>query len=240
MEERNRYDEKLEHILREASVVFAEKGYHQASIRDIAAATGVSLSGLYYYFSSKEELLFLIQNHCFETILQRLERDLEEADTPLDRLRTLVRNHLRFFVNNMAEMKVLSHEAESLSGEYQRRIKKLKRAYTGEVYRILESLAPEEGDEGKEGPEAGGNEEAAAGDVEGGGRGGMDLRVAVFGLFGMMNWVYTWYRPERDVPVDRLVEEILHLFLHGYLEGLRRGNVPQSAAGDESSIWARS
>ncbi|MEX0979486.1 MAG: helix-turn-helix domain-containing protein, partial [Gemmatimonadota bacterium] len=95
MDERPTYDEKLARILRESAAVFAEKGYHRASIRDIAAATGVSLSGLYYYFSSKEELLFLIQEHCFGTILERLREDLERVSRPQDRLRLLVRNHLR-------------------------------------------------------------------------------------------------------------------------------------------------
>ena len=46
-EARTAYDEKLESILRASAAIFAEKGYHQASIRDIARATRVSLSGLY-------------------------------------------------------------------------------------------------------------------------------------------------------------------------------------------------
>ena len=45
----------------------------------------------------------------------------------------------------------------------------------------------------------------------------LNPRVATFALFGMINWVYTWYKPGRDVPLDRLVEELMQLFLHGYL-----------------------
>ena len=86
MHEREGYDEKLSRILRIAAETFAERGYHQASIRDIAAATGVSLSGLYYYFRSKEELLFLIQDHVFGEILDRASRALSEveAESPED------------------------------------------------------------------------------------------------------------------------------------------------------------
>jgi AcrR family transcriptional regulator len=101
---RTAYDEKLESILRAAAAIFAEKGYHQASIRDIARATRVSLSGLYYYFTSKEELLFLIQDHAFGTLEDTLERLLEGVTDPHRRLRLLVENHLRYFVGNMAEM----------------------------------------------------------------------------------------------------------------------------------------
>ena len=100
-ESRSRYDEKVALILRTAASIFADKGYHQASIRDISRATGLSLSGLYYYFSSKEELLFLIQDHCFGTILENLEELLTGVDEPRERLRLLIDNHLRFFVGNM-------------------------------------------------------------------------------------------------------------------------------------------
>ena len=71
--ERPRFDEKLALILRTAAAIFADKGYHRASIRDISRATGISLSGLYHYFDSKETLLFLIQDHCFGTVLDNLE-----------------------------------------------------------------------------------------------------------------------------------------------------------------------
>src|SRR5688572_31850165 len=106
VEARRTYDDKLARILRTAAAIFAEKGYHQASIRDIARATGVSLSGLYYYFNSKEELLFLIQDHAFGTLLANLEGLLEGEAQPLRRLRILMENHLRYFIANQAEMKV--------------------------------------------------------------------------------------------------------------------------------------
>ncbi len=185
------YDAKLESILRTAARIFAEKGYHQASIRDIARETGVSLSGLYYYFSSKEELLFLIQDHAFGTLEDTMERLLAGVADPHRKLRLVIENHLRYFVNNMAEMKVLSHEAESLTGEYRARVNARKRRLTDGVSQVLQELDP-------------GN--------------GIDRRVATFALFGMMNWLYNWYRPERDVPVERLAEDMSRLFLGGYLQ----------------------
>ena len=72
----SRYDKKLEHILRTAARIFAEKSYHSTSMRDILRATGVSLAGLYHYCKSKEELLFLIQDHCFGRVLERLDQHL--------------------------------------------------------------------------------------------------------------------------------------------------------------------
>jgi AcrR family transcriptional regulator len=47
------YDEKLQHILKTSAKIFAEKGFHRTSVRDIARATKMSLAGLYYYFTTK-------------------------------------------------------------------------------------------------------------------------------------------------------------------------------------------
>lgn len=214
MDERPTYDEKLASILKAAAAIFADKGYHQASIRDIAAATGISLSGLYYYFSSKEELLFLIQDHCFGTILERLEADLRDVRDPADRLRVTIRNHLSFFVNNMREMKVLSHEADSLTSEYRHRVNAKKKRYTEVVTGILSELRPQGS--------------------------AVDLRVATFALFGMMNWIYNWYHPGRDVGVDELAENMTHIFLSGYLSPLSALRAPAVASGEaeaRASIW---
>ena len=196
------YDDKLQRILRIASEVFAEKGYHQASIRDISKATGVSLSGLYYYVDSKEELLFRIQEHAFGTLLENLEQMLEGVDDPHRKLRLLIENHLRFFVANMKEMKVLSHEADSLSGEMREHVDAMKREYARVAFEIITELA--------------GTEPA------------IDLRVAGYSLFGMMNWIYNWYRPDRDIPVDELADDIHRLFLTGLLP--LEDDVPADAA----------
>ena len=189
--DRRTYDEKLENILHTAAEIFAKKGYHQASIRDIARATRVSLSGLYYYFQSKEELLYFVQDHAFGTLLDDLERRLAGVEDPRRRLHLLVENHLRYFVDNMAEMKVLSHESDSLTGEFRTRVNAMKRRLTEIAVAILKEANPATK---------------------------LDLRVSTFALFGMMNWLYNWYRPERDLPVERLAEEMTQLFLHGFLQ----------------------
>ena len=95
-EDFSRYDQKLEFILRNAARIFAEKGYHSTSMRDISRETGVSLAGLYYYCRSKEELLFLIQDNCFGHVLERLEQRLREASGGIEKLRLVLENHLIF------------------------------------------------------------------------------------------------------------------------------------------------
>jgi AcrR family transcriptional regulator len=189
------YDEKLQQILKTAAKIFAEKGFHRTSVRDISRATKMSLAGLYYYFTTKEELLYLIQERCFVTLLQRWERAATPDVDVRARIRIFAENHLSFFCHNMPEMKVMAHEDESLTGEFQDKILVLKRRY---VKVIMDLIA--EFQEGKN---------AAR----------MDLRLATFALFGMMNWIYTWYQPKRDLPFPQLIEQMLRIYFFGLLEG---------------------
>src|SRR5271154_3243834 len=95
-----RFDRRLGHILDHATEVFCEKGYEGASMRDLSRATGMSLAGLYYYFESKERLLFLIQKHTFTTILETLKARLEDIADPEQRIRIFILNHVEYFVRN--------------------------------------------------------------------------------------------------------------------------------------------
>ncbi len=204
-------DAKLARILKAAAAVFADRGYHQASMRDVSRASGVSLSGLYYYVRSKEDLLFRIQEHCFRSILDNLEELLAGESDPERRLRLLMGNHLGFFLSNMKEMKVLSHEAEVLEGEYRRAVNALKREYVDRTAEIVTALRP--------------------GSAE-------DPRLATFALFGMMNWIYNWYRPDRDPPADVLANRMFGLFVAGYPGDVPKAHDAGALAGNpHPSIW---
>lgn len=184
--------QKLDHILACATRVFNDKGYEGASIRDIAQRSRVSLAGLYYYVESKEELLYLIQRHSFTTLLARLEDQLEGAGPrPEARLRLFICNHLQYFLQNREAMKVLSHEAESLTPPFAAEVAELKRAYYRRARNLVEDLKQERGLKG------------------------LNTRVAVLSLFGMMNWIYTWHNPRLDPNADALAEHIAGLFLKG-------------------------
>src|SRR5664279_5268497 len=89
-----RFDRRFSEILDHATEVFADKGYEGASMRDLSRLSGMSLAGLYYYFDSKEKLLYLIQKHTFTTIVNRLRRRLEASHDPEQRIRIFVHNHV--------------------------------------------------------------------------------------------------------------------------------------------------
>jgi AcrR family transcriptional regulator len=194
MNQSSRHDQKLELILRTSARIFAEKSYHSTSMRDISRATGVSLAGLYHYCKSKEELLFLIQDHCFGRVLERLEQRVKETDDPFEKLRLFIDNHLSFFAANMAEMKVLSHEAESLAGDLHEHVSSKKEKYARLARKTLREIQESQPAKAR-----------------------IDLTVATYALFGMMNWIYNWYDPSGKLSVNQLVDNITNLFLRGFL-----------------------
>lgn len=215
----SRYDQKLEFILRTSARIFAEKNYHSTTMRDIARATKVSLSGLYHYCKSKEELLFLIQDNCFGRVLERLEQRLSGISEPEQKLRIFIENHLAFFAANMAEMKVLSHEADSLGRELQRQVSGKKEKYTRLARKILSEVQQQK-------PER-----------------QIDLTVATYALFGMMNWIYNWYNPRGKLSVTDLVDNVMRLYLGGFLnespESTEARAVRSPAAMERLSVWRK-
>jgi len=170
-------------------------------MRDIARATGVSLAGLYYYFSSKEELLYLIQRHAFETILAKAEQGIKAIADPEKRLRTLIRFHLQYFLDHPNEMKVLTHEEKWLGEARGREVRAIKRAYyqlcLEQVQALKETYHLNK----------------------------FNARVAVLSLFGMMNWIYTWYNPKIDPGAATCAETMADIFLVGILGGAGAGDI---------------
>jgi AcrR family transcriptional regulator len=183
---------KLQYILQRSAQIFAEQGFEGASIRDISRVTGISLSGLYYYFESKQKLLYLIQSNAFALILEGVKTRLREVHEPQARLRILVQNHVEYFLSHPNEMKVLSHEEEALESPYREEIAAVKRCYYALAREIFD--------------------EVAAGLTT-----GLNPRVAVLSLFGMMNWVYKWHNAKVDPRAEELTDTIASIFLHGVL-----------------------
>ena len=185
-----RFEQQLGKILQHATEVFCEKGYAGASMRDIARATGMSLAGMYHYFGNKERLLYLIQKDTFTTILSRLRAEVAEAGDTEQALRGFIFHHLQYFLDHQQAMKVLSHEDDALTGAYGREVADLKRQYYRICRELLNRYKKEKGLQ-------------------------FDSRTALLSLFGMMNWIYTWYNPSLDGGAQRLSREMSEIFFRG-------------------------
>jgi len=195
-----RFDRRLAEILDYATEVFADKGYEGASMRDLSRLSGISLAGLYYYFESKEKLLYFIQQHTFTTIIERLRERLAASNHAEARIRIFIHNHVDYSLARPKAMKVLSHEDDVLKNGYGVELAAVKREYYRICLGLVEELARAEG------------LPPLTADVT---AGGISARTAVLGLFGMMNWLYTWYNPRIDPDAEVLAGQIGDIFLSG-------------------------
>lgn len=180
-------DARLDHLLQTAARVFAQAGYHSTSMRDLAAASGMSLAGMYYYVRGKEEVLALVQERCFDRVMDGALAALRDLEEPVARLRAFVRHHVLFFVAHMAEMKVLSHEADSLTGPAAQGLRSRKKAYAALLGDLVGDLRPHPAPR--------------------------ERAVAAYAVFGMLNWIYTWYRPGGAVTPEELADQLAELAL---------------------------
>ena len=187
------FDSKRLHLLDAAARVFSAVGYDKASMRRIASEAQVSLAGIYHYVASKEELLYWIQFHTFDSLLRGLESSLEGLVEPRQRLGAAVRNHVRHFGENMNELKVCARELETLEGKAYDDVYDRRRAYFEAVHDLVKELQPKHGVP-------------------------LGSWLATANLFGMLNWFYQWYDAERSrVSLDDLAAQQTALFLDGYI-----------------------
>jgi AcrR family transcriptional regulator len=186
----SRFDRQLAKILEHATAIFYEKGYEGASMRDLSRLSGLSLAGLYYYFDSKERLLYLIQRHLFLSVMDLVRERLKEESDPEQQIRIFIRTHLEYFLPKPEAMKVLSHEDDVLKEELGTEISSLKRQYYHCCADLVDALKTAKGLQ-------------------------FNSRVAALSLFGMMNWIHTWYNPRVDGDAKTVAREIADVFLRG-------------------------
>ena len=124
-----------------------------------------------------------------------------------DRLRRLIDNHLTYFTNHAAELKVCTFELQSLQGERYTTIEKLRRRYFRCVADVIgDILGVADGDSERDSERDAANEKVVR-------------HYALF-VFGMLNWIFMWYEPQRDGPVEELGEKMMAMVMRGLKGGL--------------------
>ena len=188
-------------IFEAAARLIASEGFHGMSMRHLARTADTSLSNLYNYFASKEEILFALQRQAFETLVASASAALEQIDDPAGRLYIFISHHLRYFVHHPEVMRVLVHEAASLPPEQRQTVRRLKEDYFRLGREILRRLIGE----GCAGADSEPRKPVA--DAE--------LDRITYSVFGMLNWIYGWYDPAVHGSPSDLARTIHRLVLCG-------------------------
>jgi TetR/AcrR family fatty acid metabolism transcriptional regulator len=186
---------KRERILRAAIDVFAEHGYFNAKVAQIAKAAGVADGTIYLYFDGKEDLLITIFREHSRSSLQALDQQLANVNRPEDRLRVAVRQHLETFGRDRALAVVfqveLRHSLKFMSLLSQQEVAD----YLGTIRRIVEH-----------------------GQEEGVFRRNIHPQLVAKSVFGVLDEMVTsWILSEKDYDVGAQADQVSDLILTGLL-----------------------
>lgn len=191
----------LDEILEKSARLMASKGYHGTSMRDLAQTTGRSLSGLYHYFSNKQELLYLINYRGFGSLVKSAHQLMTEDLDAEKRLRKLIWNHVKFFSLHQSEMRVMMFGTHEIDEVRSREISGLKHEYSDEFkIAVAEYIYQHSGTKLDK----------------------KHLERKSYLLFGMMNWVYGWFSTDEHGTVEELAEDIYTTFTGGCIPHKKR------------------
>ena len=173
-----------EEILAAAARVFREKGYHGASVRDIAESVGLLKGSLYHYIRSKEELLARLFEGALQETVGELEAIASRDVSATERLREMVRVYALSVTANLDSVGIYLREWRSLPAPELARVRARRRAMRS----LFESVIAE----------GARRREFAAGDA----------KIAALAILGMCNWIYEWYRPRGRLRPEALAGEL--------------------------------
>jgi TetR/AcrR family transcriptional regulator, cholesterol catabolism regulator len=189
---RDRYDRKQQQVVRRAARLFAQRGYDQTTIQDLAEEIDLAAGGIYHYVGSKEKLLALICDQLMDPLLDRTKELLQSGGEPVDQLRELVRLWVAHVAEHRDHMLVFQQERHVIeTGEQWREA----RASRKQFERLLEELVMQVHDRGQ----------ARL----------ADSRLTLFALLGMVNHTAQWYRPRGKLSALEIADGYVDLLVVG-------------------------
>lgn len=178
-------------ILLAAAQIFSQKGYHAASMQDIADSVNLQKASLYHHVSSKQEILLALLDQALDVLIEHIEEVLAHSLPADQKLRQAMRAYLQAMLEYRDLAVVLLLEHRSLNPEFHtRHIPRRDR-----FERLWRDLI-EEG-------------------VAGGLYSCADSALAARYLLGVMNWTITWYRPDGPLSPESMAEQFADMFLLG-------------------------
>jgi TetR/AcrR family transcriptional regulator, cholesterol catabolism regulator len=180
-------------ILDAATQIFSQKGFHAASMQDIAEAVKLQKASLYHHVNSKQEILTAILDRALDLLIERIEAVIALPLPPEMKLREAIRSYLQAMVEHRGLAAVLLLEHRSLDAEAAAHHVPRRDRFE----RLWRDLIQE--------------------GVDAGVFCCSDPVIAARGVLGVMNWTITWYKPEGMLSIDEISTDFADLFLRGLL-----------------------
>jgi AcrR family transcriptional regulator len=164
--------------------LFRKKGYHAASMQDVADAVGLYKASLYYYVASKEELLVgLFEGHA-EQVLSEIDAAAAGTGVARERLRAMVRAYVKGVLRNLDSVHVYLREEQALPPPALRQVHRQQHAMRHQFERVI------------------------AEGIRGGDFVRSDPKLAALALLGMCTWVHRWYRPRGRLGEAAIADDL--------------------------------
>jgi TetR/AcrR family transcriptional regulator len=180
-------------ILESAATAFRRRGYHGASMGEIARALRMTKGSLYYYFKNKEEILFFCHDYSLDILLEVLERIEAAGGSPPDKLRGLIESFVHHILDDLRGT-AMTLDFHALSPARLRRVIAKRDRFDRGIRRLLQ-----------EGMDA---RAFAPGDA----------KLLTFAILGAVNWIPRWFDPTGPASS----EEIGKVFAEYLVKGLER------------------
>lgn len=181
-----------EQILQVAAELIAVGGFRAVTIDDISAALGFSKTVIYYYLTSKNDILWRIFSRIYDTYFEALKKITDMDADPDTKMKEIVRLHATNVMTYRAWTAISMREEAELEENQRRQIIRLKREYDSAIEDIY-----------REGVSAG-----VFVDIP--------PTIAVNALMGACNSLYTWYHPEGALSAKEIAEYYVNLLTNGY------------------------
>lgn len=172
-------------VVRAAGRLFAARGYHGTSMRDLGRTLGLQGSSLYSHVSSKADLLVEVVERAAERFQAAADEALATGGTAADRLRRLIAGHVDVVLDGLDEARTFLNEARALDEDHRRRVIAARDRYEAAFRRVL-----------------------AEGREDGSFRPDLDPKLAAIFVLSILNAVERWYRPQGRLDRRALVDEI--------------------------------
>ncbi len=186
--------DKTQEICQIAAQIFFSKGYNATSLNDIADALSITKAGLYYYFESKQDLLYRIINLGLDDVKNEVldpARNIADAE---ERLRFIILNHSRLSAGGNHAVIIISHEDNELSFHQREEVLTRRREYFDFIRNTLIEL----------------NDQEKLQEI--------DVTTATFTILGMIIWLSRWFSPKGAIPVEKVCEDVCEMALRGILK----------------------
>jgi len=182
--------DRQQRILEAAADVFAQRGYGDAAVEEIATSAGTSKGGLYFHFPGKEALLMALLDHTGSLLMGRVQAAMEEQEAPVDKAAAALLTMLRTLGKHRSLARIFAMEALGAGPKLNRRIM--------ELHQSFETVIEEQLDDA-----------IAAGAIE-----PLDTRVTAQAWVGILNAVLTrWLLDPQAGPLDALFPTLRRLLL---------------------------